>query len=63
MTKYASEMELYIIIATLENFECWNFRLRNVIISSKATSVLSSNVFPKKKQVFFNILSAALKKK
>ncbi len=23
-TEHASEMELYIILATLENFECWN---------------------------------------
>ncbi len=24
MTEHKSEMELYIILATLENFECWN---------------------------------------
>ncbi len=23
-TQHSSEMELYIILATLENFECWN---------------------------------------
>ncbi len=27
MTECSTEMELYIILATLENFECWNLTL------------------------------------
>ncbi len=42
-TEHGSQMELYIILATLDKFECWNRTLNHKMILSQAKPVQCSS--------------------